>query len=110
MRPIEEALREKLFPALFRDEDIKYDFRKILGHSFKHGGLYIPDPWLSDESAYNTYKAASRELVDSFLGGSSLNCVGHRACICGASAVESKERKHVEMADLARQKEITGDQ
>ena len=54
---------------------------EILGHSINHGSLGIPDPCLSAESAYNTSKAASRELVDSFLGGSVLNYVGHRACV-----------------------------
>ena len=78
MGPIEEALREKLSPSLFRGEKIDADFRKILGHSVKHGGLGIPDPWLSAGCAYNTSKAASRELVDSLLGGSILNYVGHR--------------------------------
>ena len=80
MGPIEEALREKLFPALFGEEDINSNFRKILGHSVKHGGLGIPDPRLSAESAYNTPKAASRGLVDFLLGGSVLIYVGHRAC------------------------------
>ena len=42
--PIEEALREKLSPLLFGGEDVNSDFRKILGHSVKHGGLGIPDP------------------------------------------------------------------
>ena len=36
MGPIEEALREKIFPALFGGEKINANFRKILGHSFKH--------------------------------------------------------------------------
>ena len=49
--PIEEALREKLFPALFVGEEINANFRKILGHSVKNGGLGIPDPWLSAASA-----------------------------------------------------------
>ena len=52
MGPIEEALREKFFPPLFREEEINADFRKILGHSVKHGDLVIPDPRLSAESAY----------------------------------------------------------
>ena len=73
MGPIEEALREKFFPALFGGEEINSDFRKILGHSVKHGGLGIPEPRLSSESAYNTSKADIRELVDSLLGGSILN-------------------------------------
>ena len=51
MGPIEEALREKFFPSLFRGEDITSDFRKILGHSVKHDDLGIPEPRLSAESA-----------------------------------------------------------
>ena len=73
MVPIEEVLREKFFPALFGGEEINTNFRKILGYSVKHGGLGIPDPQMSSESAYNTSKAASGELVDSLLGGSALN-------------------------------------
>ena len=73
MVPIEEALREKLFPALFWGEEINADFRKILGHSVKHDGLGIPDPRLLVYSVYNTSSAASGELVDSLLGGSALN-------------------------------------
>ena len=79
MIPIKEDLREKFFPALFGGEEINADFREILGHSVKHGGLGIPDPQQSAESAYNTSKAASRELVGSLLAGSVLNYVGHRA-------------------------------
>ena len=67
MGPIKEALREKFFLAIFREEEINVDIWKILGRIVKHGGLGIPDPRLSAESAYNTYKAASGELVDSIL-------------------------------------------
>ena len=81
MGPIEEALREKFFPAIFVGEEIKSNFRKILGHSVKHGGLGIPYPRLSAESAYNTSKAASGELVESLLGGTALNYIVHRACV-----------------------------
>ena len=41
MGPIEEALREKFFPALFGGEEITADFIEILGHSVKHGYLGI---------------------------------------------------------------------
>ena len=78
MGPIDEAIREKFFPALFGGEEIDSEFWQILGHSVKHGGLDIPDPRLSAESAYNTTKAASGELVDSLLGGSAFNYIGHR--------------------------------
>ena len=85
MGPIEEALRERVFPALFGGEEINADFRKILGHSVRHGGLGIPDPQFSVESADNTSKADSGELVDSLLGGFDLNYIGHRACVHKAS-------------------------
>ena len=57
--PIGEALRETFFPMLFREEEVGADFRKILGHSIKRGGLGIPEPRSSAESAYNTSKVAS---------------------------------------------------
>ena len=47
MGPIEEALRDKFFPALFVRGEINTAFWKTLGHSVKHGGLGIPDPRLS---------------------------------------------------------------
>ena len=108
MGPIEESLREKFFPALFRGEDINADFLKILGHSVKHRGLGILDPMFSAESAYNTSKAASEELVDSLLGDSALNYIGHRACVCWASLVAKRAKMHVKLGDLATQKELTG--
>ena len=42
MGHVEEALREKFLPTLFGREEIDADFRKILGHSVKHGNLGIP--------------------------------------------------------------------
>ena len=47
MGTIEEALREKCFPALFEGDEINADFWQILGPIVKHGDLYIPDPRLS---------------------------------------------------------------
>ena len=44
--PIEEALREKFSPEIFRGEEINADFRHILGHIVNHGGLVLLDPWL----------------------------------------------------------------
>ena len=94
MCPIEEALREKIFPTLFGGEEINADFRKILGHSVKHGGS----------------KAASGELVDSLLGGSSLNYVGDRACVRKASLAARRAKIHVELGELSGQKELAGGQ
>ena len=100
MGPIEEALREKFFPALFGGEDITSNFRKILGHSVKHGGIGIPYPQQSVESAYITSKAARRELVDSLLGGSVLNYIGHRACVRKASQLARGSKRISELSEL----------
>ena len=110
MGPIEEALKDKFLPALFGGEGINTNFRKILVHIVKHGGLDIPDPWLSAETAYNTSKAASREQVDSLLGGYALNYVGHRACVRKASLAARRAKMHVYLGELARGKELAGGQ
>ena len=39
MGPIEEALREKFFPALFGGEEINADFQKTLGHTVSIAAL-----------------------------------------------------------------------
>ena len=84
--PIEEYLLETFFSAIFRGDEVEADFHKILVHSVKRGGLGIPDPQFSAESAYNTSKAACGEIVGSFLGVTSLDYVGHRACIRGVNS------------------------
>ena len=91
-------------------EEINTDFWKIIGHSIKHGGLGLPDPRLSKESVYNNSKAASGELVDSPLGYSTLNYVGHRACVGKARLMARQDKMHVELGELARHKELVGGQ
>ena len=59
MGPIENALREAIFPPLFGGEDINADLIEILGYSVKRGGLGVSDPRLSEDRVYNTSKAAS---------------------------------------------------
>ena len=108
--PIEEALREKFFPSLFGGEDITADFRKILVHSVKHGGLGIPDPRLSVECAYNTSKAASRELVYSLLGGSVRNYVGHGACVCKAIQTARLSERIDQLSKIFKLQEQAGGQ
>ena len=110
MGTIEEALREKFFPAQFGGEEINADFRQILVHSVKHGSLGMPDPRSSAESAYNTSKPSSGELEDSLLRGSTLNYVGHRACVRKESLAARCANMHVELGDLARQKDLEGDE
>ena len=54
------------------------------------------------ESAYNTSKASIREMVGSLLGGTALNYLGHRACICVSIVGARKEWKHIKMVELSR--------
>ena len=62
------------------------------------------------ESAYNISKAASVELVESLLGGTALNYVGHRACVRRVSSAARREKMHVELGYLARREELAGGQ
>ena len=62
------------------------------------------------ESAYNTSKAYIGELIGYILGGTALNYINHMDCVYRASVRERKEQKRMEMADLARQKELVGGQ
>ena len=110
MGPIEEALRENFFPSLFGGEEITANFRKILVHGVKHGVLGIRDPRLSVESAYNTSKTAGREMVESLLGGSVLNYVGHRACVCKASQTARLSKRSVNIAEIFKRQEQAGGQ
>ena len=65
---------------------------------------------MSADSSYNTFKAASSKLIDSLLGGSALNYVGHRACVRKASLLTRCAKIHFELGELARQKELAGGQ
>ena len=50
------------------------------------------------------------ELVDSLLGGSILNYVGRSAIVRKKSLAERREKMHVDLGEVARQKELAGGQ
>ena len=52
--------------------------------------------------------AASRELVDSLLGGSVLNYVGHRACVRKASQSARLSKRIAELSELFELQEQAG--
>ena len=106
MVPINEALREAFFPAIFVVEEVSLELRKILGHSFKHGGLGIPDLCLSEEHAYSTSKSASEVLLGSLLRGKYLNYVAHKGCVRRASADRWKHWEFSDKLELNRRKEL----
>ena len=61
---------------------------------------------MSAESAYSTSKVDSVELVDSLLGGSALNYIGHRAWVRQASLAVRCEKMHVKLGEISRQKDL----
>ena len=65
---------------------------------------------MSAEIAYNTSKAVIRELLDYLLGGTVLNYVGHRAYVRKESLATRRAKMHVELGEVARQKELAGGQ
>ena len=56
MGPIEDSLIDAFSHTMFGGEEVSADFREILNHSIKRGGLGIPNPWLLAERAYSTSK------------------------------------------------------
>ena len=106
MDPIRDDLREASFPALFGGEEVSANLREILGHSVKHGGLGITDPWISEGCAYTTSKAASEVLVGSLLGGTDLNYLTHKGCLRRESTDGRKHRIFLEKMALTRRKEL----
>ena len=96
-------------PRTIRGDEITANCRKILGHRVKHSGLGITETQFSAESGYNNSKETSGELVDSLLGGSAFNYVGHRACVRKASLAARRAKMHVDLGELARRKDLRED-
>ena len=49
-------------------------------------------------------------MVDSLLGGSTLNYVGHRECVRKESLAARRANMYAELGELDRQKELAGGQ
>ena len=71
----------------------------------KRGGIGITDKGTKDH-AHNTSKTASKVLVGSLLGGTDLNCVEHKACVCRLSADARKQQDYSEIEALTIRKEL----
>ena len=91
MGPIEDDQIETFSPAHLRGEEVSTDLREILGHIVKPEGLGIPDPRMLTEHVYNTSKAPGVILVRALLGGTKLNLVSHKGCVCRASPDRQKQ-------------------
>eukprot|EP00957_Ditylum_brightwellii_P095909 7307658-Ditylum_brightwellii.AAC.1 len=74
MAPIEKALAEDFFPALFGELDPGEGkkMRELWGHSAKRAGLGIPVPMVHAEHCHNTSIECCSVLVESILGKEAL--------------------------------------
>eukprot|EP00957_Ditylum_brightwellii_P168486 12825169-Ditylum_brightwellii.AAC.1 len=80
MGPIEEALTQQFFPALFGELDPgeKDKWREVWGHSVKRAGLGIPDPTKAAEHCHSTSVESCLVLVTSILEQQELEYGAHQ--------------------------------
>ena len=81
MEPIDTALKEAFFTALFWGEDVEDGLRYVLRYGVKFSGLGIPAPRRKAARVYATSEARYEALVESLLNGSDLNYIGHSFCV-----------------------------
>ena len=79
--PLEKAIRQKFLPALLDvpTDFIGGEFRELLGHSVRTGGIGVRNPVTTAGAAFRTSREASRLLVDSLLGKCDFRCWRHAA-------------------------------
>ena len=67
--PLEEAIRDRLLPALLAipRDDISAEFRQVLTHSVKTGGLAVRNPVETGVANLATSQAAALYLVKSLI-------------------------------------------
>ena len=67
--PLEEAIRDRLLPALLAipRDDISAEFRQVLTHSVKTGGLAVRNPVKTGVANYATSQLAAAHLVKSLV-------------------------------------------
>ena len=92
--PVEAAIKEFMIPALFDMEasEVKDDFRRLLEHGVKQGGMNLRDPSKGADRLLQASSEASEVLVASLLGNTTLDSVEHKACVRTAGAKARKER------------------
>ena len=105
--PLERMIRTKFLPALIGipSDEIDGDYRNLLTHSVKLGGIAIRNP--TETSAYNikTSMATTKHLVDSLVDGIPFNPNAHRWAASSAGKVGRIARLARERATLTHRGE-----
>ena len=94
LQPVEDAIRKFFIPALLciQPSEVTDQFRRILTHGVKMGGLNIRDPCACAARLYQSSSEASAVLVQSLIEHGTLDSVGHKQCVRKAGADARKER------------------
>ncbi len=82
--PLEMAIRTKFLPALLgiAASDLDGDFRKLLTHGVKTGGIAIRNPVDTAVHVHETSLCATSHLITSMVDkGAYLNLEDHRECV-----------------------------
>ena len=109
LAPVEDAIQRFLIPALFTIPiaDMTSDWRSLLSHSVKQGGMNMRNPVLGAARLHQASVEASTVLVASLMTNSTLNAGEHRACVRSAGATARKERLDREEAAVKAMVEVS---
>ncbi|KAL7461468.1 hypothetical protein ACHAXS_001898, partial [Conticribra weissflogii] len=104
LAPVEAAIRSDFLPALFGGTtpmSIDDDFRRLLGHSVKMGGIGIRDPTKTADRLFEASKEATAHLAANLAVNAEFAVETHRAHVRQASARMRKERTEAEESFLS---------
>jgi hypothetical protein len=106
LQPIEDAIQGKFIPALMGctvEEAARIDFRTLLTHGVKQGGLNLRNPVAAAPKLRQSSVEATAVLVKSLLEGTALDTEEHKECVREARRKNKKERVEAEKAEVQRQ-------
>ncbi len=94
LQPVEDAIRDHLIPALLdvKPGEVQDDFRVLLSHGVKQGGLNIRNPAEGADRLHQASTEAAGVLVESLKTGAGLDLELHQQTVRKAGAAARKER------------------
>ena len=104
LAPVETAIRSNFLPSLFGGSTpmaIDDDFRRLLGHSVKMGGIGIRDPTKVADRLFAASMEATASLAENLAANAVFSIEAHRAQVRQASATMRRDRATAEEAFLA---------
>eukprot|EP00957_Ditylum_brightwellii_P181003 13789522-Ditylum_brightwellii.AAC.1 len=102
MGPIEAALRDKFFPALFGELDLEEveALQAVWGHSVKRASLGIPDPTNHAQHSHNTSLQCCDMLVTLIMEKEEMEYGAHKECVGLGSWAARQGRLQREMVQV----------